>query len=190
MMGKIGGNQMTNAWKILDRVLPEKKKCHGCELAMTTNDLKDGEFLSCCPDGDRAEHQYNQAISDIRQRLLDTYGKEWVVGRIDGETSDGYHTFNELYEHRVLLWINLCLLQHPNICYLVENHFDGWFLLGVQTPVGQLSYHCPNKYLDLCKSIPRVHPEFDGHTSQDVIDRLKNIASNQAESILKGLRGK
>lgn len=78
MMGKIGGNQMTNAWKILDRVLPEKKKCHGCELAMTTNDLKDGEFLSCCPDGDRAEHQYNQAISDIRQRLLDTYGKEWV----------------------------------------------------------------------------------------------------------------
>lgn len=78
MMGKIGGNQMTNAWKILDRVLPEKKKCHGCELAMTTNDLKDGEFLSCCPDGKIVEHSYNQALCDTRQRLLDTYGKEWV----------------------------------------------------------------------------------------------------------------
>lgn len=94
-----------------------------------------------------------------------------------GEISDGYHTFNELYEHRVLLWINLVQLQHPDICYLVENHYEGWFLLGVETPVGQLSYHCPNKHLDLVENIPRRQPEFDGHTSEDVIERLKWLAN-------------
>ena len=36
--------------------------------------------------------------------------------------SDGYHTFDELYEHRVLLWINLILLQHPKMCYLVDEY--------------------------------------------------------------------
>lgn len=96
--------------------------------------------------------------------------------RITGETSDGYHTFNELYDHRCLLWINLCLLQHPNISYLVENHFDGWFLLGVETPLGQISYHCPNKYLHLVEGIERRHPEFDGHTSVDVLKRLEQQA--------------
>lgn len=28
-----------------------------------------------------------------------------------GDISDGYHTFDELYEHRCLLFIRLCLLQ-------------------------------------------------------------------------------
>ena len=93
-----------------------------------------------------------------------------------GQISDGYHTFDELYDHRCLLWINLCLLQHPKITYLVENHFDGWFLLGVETAFGQISYHCPNKYLSLCKVIERRQPEFDGHTSQDVIDRIYKLA--------------
>lgn len=98
---------------------------------------------------------------------------------INGDTSDGYHTFNELYDHRVLLWINLCLLQHPDITYLVEDHYEGWFLLGCETPQGQISYHCPNKYLGLCSKITRRQPEFDGHTSSDVIKRLEAIARNE-----------
>lgn len=27
----------------------------------------------------------------------------------NNDISDGYHTFDELYEHRVLLYLNLCL---------------------------------------------------------------------------------
>jgi len=50
--------------------------------------------------------------------------------------------------------------------------------LGIETPQGQLSYHCPNKYLGLCVDIPRRHPEFDGHTSSDFIKRLQHIAEN------------
>lgn len=95
--------------------------------------------------------------------------------KVTGETSDGYHTFNELYDHRCLLWINFCL-NNPDKCYLVENHFEGWFLLGKETSQGQISYHCPNKFLNLCSTIERRHPEFDGHTSKDVIKRLERLA--------------
>ena len=98
--------------------------------------------------------------------------------RVDGETSDGYHTFNELYEHRVLLWINLCLTA-PIQCYVVEEHYAGLFLLGMATANGQISYHCPNKYLDLVKNIKREQPEFDGHTSKQVIERLLAKATQE-----------
>jgi hypothetical protein len=98
--------------------------------------------------------------------------------RVDGETSDGYHTFNELYEHRVLLWINLCLTV-PIQCYVVEEHYAGWFLLGMGTANGQISYHCQNKYLHLVKNIKREHPEFDGHTSKQVIERLLAKAAHE-----------
>ena len=99
--------------------------------------------------------------------------------KITGKTSDGYHTFDELYDHRCLLWINLCLLQ-PYRCYVVEEHFKGWFLLGMTTSEGQVSYHCPNKYLNLVHGIKRRHPKFDGHTSADVIKRLTLIAERMA----------
>lgn len=104
---------------------------------------------------------------------------------INGETSDGYHTFNELYEHRVLLWINLCLLL-PKYSYVIEEHFEGWFLLGMETEYGQISYHCPNKYLELINGITRRSPEFDGHKSQDVIERL----TLKAHTIRQSLGGK
>lgn len=97
--------------------------------------------------------------------------------KITGETSDGYHTFNELYDHRCLLWINYCLTNIEDT-YLVQDHFEGWFLLGKETQFGQISYHCPNKYLDFVLGVvPLRHPEFDGHTSADVIARLGRIAN-------------
>ncbi len=45
---------------------------------------------------------------------------------ITGETSDGYHTFNELYEHRH--WLFLCLLAgHAGIypMWMSKAHYDG-----------------------------------------------------------------
>lgn len=95
--------------------------------------------------------------------------------KISGETSDGYHTFNELYDHRVLLWINFCLMNIDK-CYLVPNHFEGWFLLGMKTSWGQISYHCPNKYYGMIEKVKIEHPEFDGHTSKEVIERLECLA--------------
>jgi len=38
-----------------------------------------------------------------------------------GLVSDGYHSFNELYEHRNLLFINL-MRSNPEISWRANNH--------------------------------------------------------------------
>lgn len=121
------------------------------------------------------------ATEDLFLRACKKFLKESMeMMLLDGEESDGYHTFNELYEHRVLLWINYCLTNKKGV-YVVENHYEGWFLLGKDTEFGQISYHCPNKYLNLVSYFKRRHPKFDGHSSKDVIKRL----IDQAKAIVK-----
>lgn len=105
---------------------------------------------------------------------------------ITGETSDGYHTFNELYDHRIALFIALCSeidartptghvwrskLHSDGSC------FDGWFVMGIGTEPGdQITYHLPlSRWADtdwLGTERPQA-PEFDGHTSSDVLQRLR-----------------
>lgn len=97
---------------------------------------------------------------------------------IQGEklkVSDGYHTFDELYEHRCLLYINLCWLQKDRAFWKPD--YEGWFYLYLETDSGQISYHCPNYLKPLIIGIQRddAH-KFDGHISEDVVFRLRNEA--------------
>jgi hypothetical protein len=93
--------------------------------------------------------------------------------------SDGYHTFDELYEHRCLLFINLCLACEalaPGSAYW-RPHYEGWPLLGLETVHGQLTYHVPERLLPLFSSrIKEGGPAWDGHTSADVLARLESMA--------------
>ncbi len=94
---------------------------------------------------------------------------------INGDTSDGYHTFDELYEHRHLLFLNWCLIEHKKAYYKMDPSTPGWFILMMELPFGpQISYHLPDKYLSLVQRCirDRPAPEFDGHTSKDVLERL------------------
>ena len=95
---------------------------------------------------------------------------------VDNDISDGYHTFDELYDHRCLLYVHLCLLNH-NLCAWRPD-FEGWFCLYFNSLAGQISYHVPNKYLPLIEPlIVRNDTEFyDGHTSANVVDRLKTLS--------------
>ena len=96
-----------------------------------------------------------------------------------GEVSDGDHSFDDLYDHRNLVF--LALLNALNTGWYSEQHhdgsaFDGWFIAGVELAEGeQITYHLPNKYLELA-SLCLVHlefaPEWDGHKSTDVLERL------------------
>ena len=100
---------------------------------------------------------------------------------IGEDLSDGYHTFGELYEHRCLLFINWVLSDGvPGPVFYVAEHYEGWDLILVETPVGQISYHVPNKFAPLyCEIIePRAKSDYvyDGHTSADVIKRLTELA--------------
>jgi len=99
---------------------------------------------------------------------------------VTGETSDGYHTFNELYEHRHALFIAL-LKAHPEKAWKSKKHrdgimFDGWFIAGLETPDGQVTYHMPlHLWDDVEAEVIHVAPEWDGHTSNDVISRIKAL---------------
>jgi hypothetical protein len=101
------------------------------------------------------------------------------------DVSDGYHTFGELYEHRCLLYISMCAfvnyINKDEIGYIYKTRrnkegitWKGWFLLTLNTSFGQISYHIPDKYWNMCNFKEKEFNEsYDGHTSQDVIDRLK-----------------
>lgn len=98
----------------------------------------------------------------------------------DGDVSDGHHTFGELYEHRHLLFINLCLNLKQSSCWKEDQNTPGWFILYLNLPTGQISYHVPDRLLPLIdREIERASGEvWDGHTSDDVVSRLKLNAVN------------
>ena len=116
------------------------------------------------------------------------------LGDSKGKVSDGYHTFDELYEHRIVLYLALCRLmafmhlrQH-NPVWRSKVHSDGtewegWFLLGLHTRKGdQITYHLPMKHWDntgFAKTLKKV-PKFDGHTSDDVLERLMNFVTQKS----------
>lgn len=99
--------------------------------------------------------------------------------------SDGYHTFEELYEHRCVLWLALLSVLNSEtnlriIKALKHNDgtsLEGWFLSCVVINGKQLSYHLPIKYWDrIAGKAYEVSPlEFDGHTSNDVIKNLLGL---------------
>lgn len=97
-----------------------------------------------------------------------------------GQVSDGYHTFDELYEHRCLLFIAL-MKAHPRIAWLSTCHHDGstypgWFIAGMDLPNGTITYHLPERLqLEAAATGAKVlntTPLWDGHTSATVIQRL------------------
>lgn len=95
---------------------------------------------------------------------------------VGNDISDGYHTFEELYDHRCLLFLNLCLKDLGN-CFWKPD-FEGWFCLYWESPQGQISYHLPNKLLPLVeKDIRRDdNHQWDGHKGCDVLSRLRSLA--------------
>lgn len=105
-----------------------------------------------------------------------------------GEVSDGYHTFDELYDHRITLWIALCRERSSNVhvwrstVHSDGTSYSGWFALGMySTPGRQITYHLPLERWDETGFAETLDfaPEFDGHTSDDVLDRLKNLPAGE-----------
>ena len=82
--------------------------------------------------------------------------------KVSGETSDGYHTFNELYHHRAVLFSVICN-DRPEMAWKSKLHhdgtmFDGMFIVGIQTPEGQATYHYDiDPYWDMFR-VPEVAP--------------------------------
>ena len=104
-----------------------------------------------------------------------------------GEVSDGYHTFNELYEYRLLYnasMFNELAKQNLYDVHKSKRHSDGeipfgdsnWFIVMAELPTGQISNHYEMKDWDLF-DIPEkeIANEWDGHTPKDVAERLRRF---------------
>lgn len=98
-----------------------------------------------------------------------------------GEVSDGYHTFNSLYRQRCVLFAAL-VKAYKDKAWKSRRHSDGelcfgggWFIVGIETPEGQYTYHYEDKDWNLfeCEEVETA-PEWDGHTDEDV-ERLLTL---------------
>lgn len=99
-----------------------------------------------------------------------------------GELSDGFHTFNALYEQRMILFAAL-VRAYKDKAWKSYRHEDGelcfgggWFIVGIDTPEGCYTYHYENKDWDMfdCIDLPRA-PHWDGHTEEDAETRLMSL---------------
>lgn len=135
---------------------------------------------------------YTKAHEYYLKLIQDSLKNAESQGVTLGELSDGYHTFNELYEFRKVY--NAVLFNTWNDSgyggtrqYDVHKswrHHDGelcfgggWFIVVAMLPTGQISNHYKAEDWDLFK-IPEADKAkypFDGHTPQNVIERLKAL---------------
>ena len=104
-----------------------------------------------------------------------------------GNLSDGYHTFNELYHHRAILFSVICNAM-PDKAWKSKLHdtgdmFDGMFIVGIETPEGQATYHYdidPHWDMFKVKELEKA-PKWDGHTPQIAIDRIAKLSADVVE---------
>lgn len=144
--------------------------------------LQNGEYKTFAA-GSGTQFGYHMARDDMRK--LDE------LCTVDGNTSDGYHTFEELYHYRMLYnaalfseWTNRYDEKNETRLHNVHKswkHSDGepcfgggWFVVVAQLPTGQITNHYKAEHWDLFK-VPAqdmVAP-YDGHTPQQVAERLE-----------------
>ena len=104
--------------------------------------------------------------------------------------SDGYHTFKELYDFRKTYnaaLFNEWAKQEEYFVHKSFKHHDGelcfgggWFIVVAMLPGGQISNHYEEKDWDLFQ-VPEKSTaifEFDGHTGEDVIQRIQSLYKN------------
>ena len=109
-----------------------------------------------------------------------------------GEISDGYHTFNQLYHQRAILFATI-VNQNKDKAWKSFKHSDGhycfdengeMFIVGIDTPKGSYTYHYHKKYWDYfdCKEL-EYGKVWDGHTEEDVT-RLLSLEQEPCEDAI------
>ena len=111
-----------------------------------------------------------------------------------GDFSDGYHTFNELYDYRKAYnaaFFNELAKQGLYDVHKSRLHSDGeipfgddnWFIVIAELPTGQISNHYEIKDWDLF-NIPEKEKAnvYDGHSPKDVYERLVKYLNNKLKN--------
>ena len=152
--------------------------------------LKDIEERYCLPCKEEGK-DYNGCkcracwVDDMRGDVIDAPSADVE------KMSDGYHTFADLYEQRLIL--SAALAKNNPHAWKSKRHEDGsvpfgggWFIMGFDTDEGCYTYHYELKDWDLfqCKELDKGKP-WDGHTSKDV-RRLLSIPAADVATVRHG----
>lgn len=160
----------------------DKKEGFGFTRHQEAIDVKlAGSFFSGNPINEwvyfSEDHEHEIIESDISSVVREQ--------KVTGETSDGYHTFNELYEHRIVLWIALCKCYQERVwrskLHSDGSSYEGWFVLGMNKEKGeQITYHLPlSRWEDteFAETLEKA-PEYDGHLSNtDTLERISRLTT-------------
>lgn len=96
--------------------------------------------------------------------------------------SDGSHTFDELYYHRMVLFSIICN-QNKKVAWKSWKHdddtmFEDYFIVGVTTTEGDYSYHYHKDHWGKFNVKQLLNaPPWDGHEPKDII-RLFSLEGN------------
>ena len=134
-------------------------------------------------------HELLEAELDKLEALITLHTQKADL-KVNGDTSDGYHTFNELYEYRMqynAALFNEWALQKKYKVHKSWYHADepnkpifggGWFIVMAELPTGQISNHYPEKDWDNFQipETPTAHA-FDGHTPQEALERIAHLTN-------------
>lgn len=140
--------------------------------------------------------------TNVETKLIpDHVGLDILISGKDVKVSDGYHTFEELYDHRITLFIALCgsisamdvvsermgmktrISTWRSKLHSDGSAYDGWFIMGIgKVPGQQISYHLPLSRWEETSFVETLEkaPEFDGHTPDDVLNRIKSLYKGYA----------
>lgn len=139
------------------------------------------------PDGSEGGYTLNgnYIVPEAMMEIIDLRKQMYLDNM--GEVSDGRHTFNELYDFRMVYNAALFNEWARRGIYSVHKsyrHHDGeecfgggWFIVVAMLPTGQISNHYKNEFWNLFRvpSYEKAQFEYDGHTSGDVLERLKAV---------------
>ena len=141
----------------------------------------DGEVYPCPKDvfeKTYAKGEHLPLSAKTNRGLILTFAK--MLGVDPDDISDGYHTFQDLYDHRKALFVALTKSAGG---WRSKQHSDGtmhegYFIVGINYAKGaQITYHYELKDWDKfehCTTQSHA-PEFDGHTPEDVVERLLKL---------------
>ena len=147
-----------------------KKQYPNYEVQIMDTNFRNGQII-------KANAEEVTAKWDNQPLMQQAMQEACRIAEVDdvGKLSDGYHTFDDLYWQRCILFAKLVELFKDK-AWKTKRHEDGElcfggdnFLVCIDTPNGPYSYHYPMKDWDLfkCKELYKAKP-FDGHTSKDV----------------------
>ena len=152
----------------------------------------DGLIRAYVEDGSMQCHIAAGTAIDIRDNIILARKPARVIEvptKGIGEVSDGFHTFNELYHHRAVLFSVICNSM-PEKAWKSKLHntgdmFPGMIVVRIITPEGYATYHFDiEPYWDMFNVQElTMAPEWDGHTPEDAINRISKLRISGSASL-------